>query len=58
MHREPYKSTRIWEHSLKKLRLIAAMTDSSIVQVIDRLATEELKRLKEQEQQEQKQEKP
>jgi hypothetical protein len=33
------------------------MTDSSIVQVIDRLADEELKRLKEQEQKEQEQEK-
>jgi hypothetical protein len=46
---EKYKTTRIWAHTLSKLRLIAALTNSSIVKVIDRLAEEELKRLKEQE---------
>jgi hypothetical protein len=44
-----YLNTRIWKQTLHTLRLIAAMTDSSIVQTIDRLANEELKRLKEQE---------
>jgi hypothetical protein len=46
----PYRTTRIWEQTLRKLRLIAALTNSSMVQVIDRLADEELKRLKEQKQ--------
>jgi transposase len=44
---EKYKTTRIWAHTLSKLRMIAAMTNTSIVKVIDRLADEELKRLKE-----------
>jgi hypothetical protein len=44
---EKYKTTRIWAHTLSKLRLIAAMTNTSIVKVIDRLADEELKRLQE-----------
>lgn len=47
-----YKTTRIWAQTLHKLRLIAAMTNTSIVRVIDRLADEELKRLKEQEKKE------
>ncbi|MFL5693924.1 MAG: hypothetical protein ACJ795_19195 [Ktedonobacteraceae bacterium] len=47
---EPYKTTRIWARTLSKLRLIAAMTNTSIVKVIDRLADEELQRLKEKEQ--------
>ncbi len=44
---EKYKTTRIWAHTLSKLRMIAAITNTSIVKVIDRLADEELKRLKE-----------
>jgi hypothetical protein len=44
---EKYKTTRIWAQTLSKLRLIAALTNTSIVKVIDRLADEELKRLKE-----------
>jgi hypothetical protein len=46
---EKYKTTRIWAQTLHKLRLIAAMTNTSIVKVLDRLADEELSRLKEQE---------
>ncbi|MGZ3609696.1 MAG: hypothetical protein ACXVBU_06485 [Ktedonobacteraceae bacterium] len=38
-------TTRLWETTLKKLRVIAALTDTSIVRVIDRLADAELKRL-------------
>jgi hypothetical protein len=44
---EKYKTTRIWAQTLSKLRLIAALTNTSMVKVIDRLADEELKRLKE-----------
>jgi hypothetical protein len=43
---EKYKTTRIWAHTLSKLRLIAAMTNTSIVKTLDRLADEELKRLR------------
>jgi hypothetical protein len=42
---ERYRTTRLWETTLKKLRVIAALTDTSIVRVIDRLANAELKRL-------------
>ena len=42
---ERYRTTRLWEPTLKKLRVIAALTDTSIVRVIDRLADAELKRL-------------
>jgi len=42
---EKYRTTRLWETTLKKLRVIAALTDTSIVRVVDRLADAELKRL-------------
>jgi hypothetical protein len=42
---EKYRTTRLWETTLKKLRVIAALTDTSIVKVIDRLADAELRRL-------------
>jgi hypothetical protein len=42
---EKYRTTRLWEPTLKKLRVIAALTDTSIFRVIDRLADAELKRL-------------
>ena len=42
---ETYKSTRIWAKTLANLRLIAALTGTSIVRVLDRLATEEVARL-------------
>jgi hypothetical protein len=45
---EPYKTTRIWAKTLATLRLVAALTGTSIVRVIDRLATEELARLERQ----------
>jgi hypothetical protein len=44
---EKYKTTRIWAQTLSTLRLIAAFTNTSMVKVIDRLADEEVKRLKE-----------
>lgn len=37
-----YQTTRIWKKTLKTLKLIAAMTDSSIVETMDRLASQEL----------------
>jgi hypothetical protein len=44
---ETYKTTRIWAQTLSKLRLIAALSNTSMVKVLDRLADEEVKRLKE-----------
>jgi hypothetical protein len=41
-----YQTTRIWTRTLRKLRLIAALTDERIVQVLDRLADQELARVK------------
>ena len=41
-----YKSLRIYAESLQPLKLIAAMTGTSIIEVVDRLAREELQRLK------------
>jgi hypothetical protein len=45
-----YQTTRIWTRTLKKLRLIAALTGERIVQVLDRLADAELNRLRQSEQ--------
>ena len=42
---EKYRTTRLWETTLKKVPVVAALTDTSIVRVIDRLADAELKRL-------------
>lgn len=36
---------KLWITTRKKLRLIAALTDERIVEVMDRLATQELQRL-------------
>jgi len=44
-----YQTTRIWKRTLKKLRLIAALTGERIVQVLDRLANAELNRLRQSE---------
>ncbi len=46
----PYTSTRIWTRTIRKLRLIAALTGERIVQVLDRLADAELARLRQSEQ--------
>jgi hypothetical protein len=40
-----YQTTKIWKSSLKKLRLIYALTGVSMVQIIDDLLTEKLKEL-------------
>lgn len=45
-----YTTIRIWTRTLRALRLIAALTGERMVQVLDRLITEELRRVQEQEQ--------
>ncbi len=42
---DEYQTTRIWKKTHGRLRLIAAMTGESIVQLQDRLSMEELKRV-------------
>jgi hypothetical protein len=46
---DDYQTTRIWKMTHKRLRLIAAMTGESIVQVMERLTQQELVRLQQQE---------
>jgi hypothetical protein len=41
-----YLTARIWTKTLKKLRLIAALTDDTIVAVMERLAAAELAKIK------------
>lgn len=48
-----YQTIRIWTRTLRSLRLIAALTGERMVHVLDRLITEELRRVQEREQQEQ-----
>jgi hypothetical protein len=45
-----YTSTRIWTRTVRKFRLIAALTGERIVAVLDRLADAELSRLRQSEQ--------
>jgi hypothetical protein len=40
-----YQTIRVWTRTLKKLRLVAALTGARMVAVMDRLVTEELKRV-------------
>jgi hypothetical protein len=44
-----YQTIRIWTRTLRSLRLIAALTGERMVQVLDRLITEELRRVRERE---------
>jgi hypothetical protein len=44
-----YQTIRIWTRTLRALRLIAALTGERMVQVLDRLVAEELRRIHEQE---------
>jgi hypothetical protein len=48
-----YQTIRVWTRTLRSLRLIAALTGERMVQVLDRLITEELRRIQEQEKREQ-----
>ncbi len=40
-----YTNIKVWLETRRKLRQIAALTDKNMVEVVDKLATEELKRL-------------
>jgi hypothetical protein len=42
---DEYQTTRIWKKTLQRLKLIAVLTHSSMVEVIDRLAEQELERI-------------
>jgi hypothetical protein len=44
-----YTTTRIWVETLRRLKLIAAMSHESMVKVMDRLSIQELAHLKKQE---------
>lgn len=45
MKTEDFQSTKLWKATIRKLKLIAALTGSSMVAVADRLADEELRKL-------------
>ena len=45
-----YQTIRIWTRTLRALRLIAALTGERMVQVLDRLVAEELRRVHDREQ--------
>jgi hypothetical protein len=38
-------TTKIWKETLRKLRIIASLDGTSMVDVMDRLATAEIKRM-------------
>ena len=42
-----YVTMRVWDETRKMLRLIAAMKDKSIIEVLHELASQELARLRE-----------
>lgn len=43
---EKYTQLRIWKETLKKLRRIYAETGESMISIVDRLAEQELEKLK------------
>ena len=45
METQDYITMRVWKSTRKKLRIISANTEESIVETLDRLATEELQRM-------------
>ncbi len=45
METPQYQTTRVWKETHKRLKLVAAMTGESIVELLDRLSIEELKRV-------------
>lgn len=45
MIKRKLQTTKLWIETIRKLKLIAALLDSSMVEVADRLADEELKRI-------------
>ena len=44
-----YQTIRIWTRTLRALRLVAALTGERMVQVLDRLVADELRRVRERE---------
>ena len=48
-----YQTMRVWTRTLKKLRLVAALTGERMVAVMDRLVSDELKREEQEQEQEQ-----
>lgn len=46
MKTEDFQTTKLWKQTIRKLKLIAVLTGSSMVEVADRLADEELKRVR------------
>lgn len=46
MNKEPYTSTRIWNKTIQKLRMLHALTGESIVSILDRLADQALDQIK------------
>ena len=44
-----YQTIRIWTRTVRALRLIVALTGERMVQVLDRLVAEELRRVRDQE---------
>jgi hypothetical protein len=45
---DDYLTTRIWKTTHSRLRIIAALTDKSVVETLDRLSKEELERIQQQ----------
>lgn len=43
-----YQTIRVWTRTLRKLRLVAALTGERMVAVMDRLVAEELKQVEQQ----------
>lgn len=46
-----YTTIRIWTRTLRSLRLIAALTGERMVHILDRVVSDELKRVRERERQ-------
>ncbi|HEV2238881.1 MAG TPA: hypothetical protein VGR57_19640 [Ktedonobacterales bacterium] len=44
-----YQTIRIWTRTLRSLRLVAALTGERMVQVLDRIVADELRRVQERE---------
>lgn len=45
MMKNVLQTTKLWKETIRKLKIIAALTGSSMVAVADRLADEELRKL-------------
>ena len=45
-----YQTIRVWTRTLRKLRLVAALTGERLVAVMDRLVSDEVKRVEREEQ--------